>query len=417
MAFQIIRDDITRVAVDVIVNSANPQPKIGGGVDGAIYRAAGADELLADRRKIGPIAAGEVYETKAYALPAKYIFHTVGPIWQGGGCGEEKLLRQCYERCLERAKELGCESIAFPLISGGIFGYPKEEAIMVAVSVFRDSPAAEDLRIIFVMYDREAFHLSDGLFAGVDSYINDRYVEIHTPRERERQRSQFAMLRRKKTESGPAFMSLSAAKEACEEAPAEAAEECDLSENAAADVLPEFAGKENAAYANMAFAGAKPMSAETAGAMCTDADAMMSADADVMMSSVQFEARKEKKRSLDELVAEVGESWQKSLLRMIDEKGYTDTEVYKRANLDRKIFSKIRSNENYRPKKPTAIALALALRLSLDETDDMLARAVYALSPSSRADLIVRYFIENEVYDTYTINLALFEHGQPILGE
>ena len=122
-------------------------------------------------------------------------------------------------------------------------------------------------------------------------------------------------------------------------------------------------------------------------------------------------------RTLEDIVVHVADTWQESLLHLIDEKGYTDTEVYKRANVDRKLFSKIRSNTAYQPKKITAVAFALALKLNLDETKDLLGRAGYALSPSSVFDLIVEYFIEHEVYDTYTINLALFQHDQPLLGE
>ncbi|MBO4765970.1 MAG: hypothetical protein J5532_01580, partial [Lachnospiraceae bacterium] len=124
-----------------------------------------------------------------------------------------------------------------------------------------------------------------------------------------------------------------------------------------------------------------------------------------------------RKRTLQEAVAQVGETWQESLLRMIDERGYTDAEVYKRAGADRKLFSKIRSNAEYRPKKPTAVAFALALRLSLDETKDMLARAGFALSPSSRFDLIVEFFIDNGVYDLSVINEALYDHGEPLLAQ
>ncbi len=121
--------------------------------------------------------------------------------------------------------------------------------------------------------------------------------------------------------------------------------------------------------------------------------------------------------SEEEIMKRLSETWQESLLRMIDEKGFSDTEVYKRANVDRKLFSKIRSNASYQPKKITAVAFVLALRLDLDDAKDMLAKAGFAFSPSSRFDLIVEYFIEHEVYDLYTINLALFEHNEMLIGE
>ncbi len=349
MAFQIIRNDITKVKADAIVNTANPEPVYAGGTDAAIYMAAGAEKLLAERRKIGKIETGQVAVTPAFSLSAKYIIHTVGPSWRDGKHGEREAVRSCYENSLRKAQELGCESVAFPLIATGVYGFPKAEALQIAVNVFSEFLFQSDMQIILVVFDEESFVLSGRIFSGIDTYINENYVTEATDRFE-------SLFRKAETVTENTYL--------------------DMEKN----VLAGYKTPENA---QMAPAPA-PMAAP---------------------------------RSLEDLMAQVAETWQERLFRLIDEKGYSDVEVYKRANVDRKLFSKIRGNSDYQPKKITAVAFALALKLNLDETKDLLGRAGYALSPSSRFDLIIKYFIEQEVYDTYTINLALFEHKQPLLGE
>ena len=176
MAFQIVRNDITKITADAIVNTANPEPTFMAGTDSAIYLAAGADELLAERAKIGPIAEGEVAVTPAFNLDAKYIFHTVGPVWNGGGEGEKETVRKCYLNCLKKASELGIESIAFPLISTGVYGFPKAEALLIATSVFSEFLAGHELDITLVVFDNESFTLSGKIFAGVNEYIDENYA-------------------------------------------------------------------------------------------------------------------------------------------------------------------------------------------------------------------------------------------------
>lgn len=383
MAFQIIRNDITKVRADAIVNSANPEPICAAGTDKAIYDAAGAQELLKERQKIGNIETGQAVATPAFALDAKYIIHTVGPAWWDGQHGEKEAVRECYENSLKLAKELGCDSIAFPLIATGVYGFPKADALQIAVSVFSKFLSEEEMQIILVVFDEDSFVLSGKIFSDVDAFIDENYVSEQTEEEygvkpsdaffgnasisleqNERRRRGFFH----RTESF--FESKKAAR---------------------MDEFPE----EDEVCASDEFADEPVMAAP------------MAAMASASVSG----------RTLDDLMAHVGETWQESLFRLIDEKGYKDTEVYKRANVDRKLFSKIRSNVDYKPKKITAVAFALALKLNLDETKDLLGRAGYALSPSSRFDLIIEYFIGQEVYDTYTINLALFEHKQPLLGE
>ncbi len=365
MAFRIIRNDITKVAADAIVNTANPDPIYASGTDYAIYTAAGADELLKERQKIGCMEIGQVAATPAFALDAKYIIHTVGPTWIDGEHGEREAVRACYMNSLNLARELGCESIAFPLLATGVYGFPKADALQIAVSVFSEFLLDADMQITLVVFDETSFVLSGKIFSGVDEYIDQNYVSDKLDKEYYN------------AHTIPMASSTGS-----------------------------MHGERLASQWNRRL-GMAGMQQEKPGLF------------DKLRSRKCDDSIKEAKpgKTLDEFMAHVSDTWQQSLFRLIDEKGFTDTEVYKRANVDRKLFSKIRSNENYQPKKITAVSFALALQLSLDETKDLLGRAGYALSPSSKFDLIIQYFIENEVYDSYTINLALFEHDQPLLGE
>lgn len=385
MAFRIIRNDITKVTADAIVNTANPDVAYASGVDGAIYEAAGAKALLAERKKIGEMNVGQAAATPAFALDAKYIIHTVGPAWADGKHGEFADLRSCYVNSLNLAGELGCESVAFPLIATGVYGFPKAEALRIAISVFSDFLLKEDMEIILVVFDKESFVLSDKVFSDVDSYIDENYAS-------EQIKEEYGSEEAYKSLSGNRLGRLFRERRRAGRAD-KAVEPIVYEEDA---VILDSIEEE---VDDVEFLGATPpMAASMA-----------------MSASVKSDNKAEP--SLDDRVLHVADTWQESLFHIIDEKGYTDTEVYKRANIDRKLFSKIRGNTAYQPKKITAVAFALALKLNLDETKDLLGRAGYALSPSSVFDLIIEYFIEHGVYDSYTINLALFEHDQPLLGE
>lgn len=357
MPFKIVRNDITKIKADAIVNTANPKPCFAGGTDAAIYTAAGKLELLQARMAIGDIAVGEVAVTPAFKLNAKYIIHTVGPAWQDGRQREFENLYSCYERSLNKAKELECVSIAFPLISTGVYGFPKDEALQIAIRAISKFLMDNDMNVTLVVFDRKSFELSGKLFSGVDEYIDEHYVEKQT-------NSEYNLIY-----------------------------EC--SENAESELL-RIRGRE----------------------ICIEQYEDESEDSiledlaeDCMMASAPMSA------NLDDIVESLGETFQERLLRLVDQRGLSDVEVYKKANIDRKLFSKIRCNVDYKPKKKTAVALAIALELDLEETVDLLGRAEIALSPSSKFDLIIRYFISNRIYDVYTINMALFKHNQPILGE
>ena len=384
MAFKIIRSDITKVSADAIVNTANPKPVYVSGTDYAIYMAAGADELLKERQKIGDLETGQAAVTPAFALSAKYIIHTVGPAWVDGEHGECEAVRACYENSLRLAKELGCESIAFPLIATGVYGFPKADALQIAVSVFSEFLTDTDMEIILVVFDEASFVLSGKIFSGVAAFIDENYVA-------EKMDSEYNI-------SGSA------------------------STVVYGNIMPDEKRSRRRLFRDSLHLPGRKDSAKAESINADIADYEIFDEEEcaaepMMAAPMAMTGAGKAGRSLDDLMANVSETWQESLFRLIDEKGYTDTEVYKRANVDRKLFSKIRSNSEYQPKKITAVAFALALRLSLDETKDLMGRAGYALSPSSRFDLIIEYFIGQGIYDTYTINLALFEHKQPLLGE
>lgn len=347
MPFRIIRADITKVSADAIINAANSSLMGDGGVDGAIHRAAGAG-LLEECRTLGGCKTGQAKATKGYDMDCRYIIHTVGPVWRGGNDGEEALLRSCYRNSLALAKKLGCESAAFPLVSAGIYGYPKRAAIEVAESEVRRFLENDDMDITLVVFDRASFEISSERYSDISRYIDDAYAEAAKMRER-----------RRTVEMNSAF--------------------------AAAE-------KSN----KRRFFGATAKSAEPAHLMAECCEEAVPAE---------------------EMFADRDESFSQALLRMIDERGMTDVEAYKRANIDRKLFSKIRSDVHYKPKKQTALAFAVALKLSLAETELLLARAGFALSNSLDFDLIVKYHITHGIYDIYEINDALFRFDQTLLGQ
>ena len=326
MPFEIVRNDLTKMAVDAIVNAANPTLLGGGGVDGAIHRAAGP-QLLAECRTLGGCRTGEAKLTGGYRLPCRYVIHTVGPVWRGGTHGERAQLAACYRNSLALAKAHGCESVAFPLISAGAYGYPKAQAMQAAVETIAAFLMENDMTVYLVVFARDAFELGGKLFHEVKAYIDDVYVDEHTDAAWERMRRQ------------------------------NLADECAM-----------------------------------------------------------YECPVEETASLNDLLEQVDEGFSQTLLRMIDEKHMTDAECYKRANIDRRLFSKIRNNPDYRPGKPTVLAFAIALRLTLAETRALLERAGFALSHSSKLDIVVEYCIRTGHYDVIEINQILFELDLPLLG-
>ncbi len=386
MPFWIVRNDITRMEVDAVVNAAKPSLLGGGGVDGAIHAAAGP-ELLEACRALGGCPTGEVRLTPGFRLPAKYVIHTVGPVWQGGSAGERELLRSCYRGALELADELGCGSIAFPLISAGAYGFPKSQAAEIARETIESFLWSHELNVYLVLYGRESLDASRPFFQQIREYIDDRYVAEH-PSQLNRPREDYASY-------APSYgaPSHSYVPEDRDSVPLTAPSPGGpVKPRRQKDVLPRPARKEKREEAP----GPEPYAA----AAREDACAVGHAGRNDFGSRFGL----------------LDESFQQMLLRKIDERGMSDAACYKRANIDRKLFSKIRKDVYYKPSKPTALAFAVALELDLGQTEELLEKAGYALSRSSRFDLIVRWFIEREIFDVFLINEALFEFDQALLG-
>ena len=399
MPFRIIRTNLTKVHADAIVNTANPMPVFGDGTDRAIYMAAGADELLAERRKIGAISRGEAAVTKAFRLPARFIIHTVGPVWQGGDHGEFETLRSCYRKSLFLAEQLGCQSIAFPLISTGVYGFPRDKALDIALSCFREHLKDSEIDIILVVFDRKSFQLSEELVSDVEQFIDEQTVK-----------HQFEM------EMPSVSLSYGAEQERREayRRAIESSEGPDRERGVGSKGSDRAKSAKSQPQEKEKLSKPKPQERPKSSRRGIF-------DPDI---AVLFERFKEKQSghgadlkqgSLEDVMNNIGETFQQRLLRMIDERQYTDAQVYKKALLDRKLFSKIRCKEDYNPSKKTVLALALALELNLDETIDLLARAGYALSPSSKSDLLVEYCILKEKYDLIDVNALLFHYGLPTL--
>lgn len=333
MPIRIVNGDITKIKCDAIVNAANSSLLGGGGVDGAIHRAAGQG-LYEECATLGGCGIGEAKLTGGYNLPCRYIIHTVGPVWGESGRDGE-LLKSCYANSLAIAIEKQCESIAFPLISAGVYGCPPKTSFRIAVETFREFLGLNDTEITLVIFDKCVSKQLKEDYSGI-------FTEKNVPAERKRKLS-YVLTNGK---------------------------------NRLADVTceaPKSAIK-NSICCDVAYPG------------------------------------------LDRKLEELDESFSDMLFRKIDELGMTDVECYKGANIDRRLFSKIRSDRLYRPGKPTALAFAVSLRLSMEETEELLRKAGYNLSNSTKFDVIVGYFIANGKYDIYEINEALYAYDQKLLG-
>ena len=323
MPFEIVRNDITKMHVDAIVNPTNTEMYGVAGVDGMIHKIEGP-RLRDETAQIGPLAPGKCVLTQAFNLPAGFIIHTVGPIWKDGNSGEEVVLTNCYKNALELARERGFESVAFPLIASGSFGYPKDIALNVAIRSIGEFLLFNEMTVYLVVFDRKAYQLSEGLYSSVESYIDDHYIEAHKLSNRYRTNE--------------------------------------------------------------------------------------------ILESARSDTYFPKKQSLDDVINRMDETFAEMLLRLIDERGLKDPEVYKKANVTKQTFSKIRNNSQYTPTKQTAVAFAIALQLNLDEAKDLLLKSGFALSNSNRFDVIISYFLESNTYDINEINAVLFHYNEKLLG-
>ncbi|MBR5546406.1 MAG: macro domain-containing protein [Clostridia bacterium] len=353
MPLQLIRNDITLMHVDAIVNAANKKLCGGSGVNGAIHRAAGP-ELLQECLTLGGCHTGEAKITRGYQLPCRYVIHTVGPVWRGGLFGEKEKLASCYWNSLELAYRYGCRSIAFPLISSGVFGYPKDQALKVAMDTISAYllKCDEDLDVYLIIFSKDAMQTGSKLFANIQQYIDDNYVTEHVD-------------------------------ERCENIRACQAEEEWNSVSSFEDTM-EFPPVHSSAV----FEEASCWRASAPSAPC----------------------------SLEDALDMIDESFSEMVLRKIKEKGMKNADCYKKANLDKKHFSKLANDLHYKPRKTTAVALAIALELDLNETKELLMKAGFALSKSDKFDIIVEYFIKEGKYNIFEINEALFYYDQTPLG-
>ena len=341
MPLQIIRQDITKTRVDAIVNTTNEEMIGYSGVDLAIHTIAGA-ELDAECAKLAPLGLGQAKISGAYGLPCKYVIHTSGPVWRGGLVGESIILRSCYIESLKLAVKNGCRSIAFPLISSGVYGYPKDQVLKFAIQTITEFLFDHELTVYLCVFDKESYSFSQKLFSDIQEFINDEYVDEHDE-----------------------------------------------------DFYEAFDGSIDEI----------PMAKCIQAPMCADA-----------MMPRKRETSSAAGKSLREYMKQMDRSFQEMLFDLIDESGMTDVECYKKANVDKRTFSKIKSNKDYKPSKQTVIAFAISLQLDMDTTQELLATAGFTLSRSKVFDKIIRYFIHNGNYDIFEINEALFEFDQQLLG-
>lgn len=363
MPFEIVRNDIVKMQVDAIVNTANPDPVVGTGVDTAVHAAAGP-ALLEARKEVGALAVGEAAATPAFDLPAKYVIHVAGPVWVDGEHGEEDLLKKCYRSALEVAVAQGCETVAFPLLSSGNYGFPKDVALRAAIAEFGTFLLDHDMLVYLVVFGEDAYRLSSNLFSSVQSYIDEHYVaekaaEEYAPESAGAQNLYSAQERRRRAAQQQYFNA----------APSMASPEPDEDGAVLSEEVAEYS-----------FAKIKP------------------------------------KASLEDMIRDMDASFSDTLIALIDATGEKPSTIYKKANISKQLYSKINSDSNYQPLKTTAIAFCIALELSLDETQALLAKAGYTLSNSILFDVVVASFIARENYDIIALNIALFERDLSLIG-
>ena len=376
MPFKIVRNDITRMNTEAIVNTANDRPEVGTGCDHAVYEAAGREELLAYRKQnIGFVREGEVFLTPGFRLPAKYIIHAVSPLYIDGKHGEEELLRSCYRKSLALAAEKGIRSIAFPLISTGGFGYPKEEGMRIAVDEIHAFLLRADMLVYLVVFDEKAARMGKNLYPDLEAYIDLNYVQ-------EKRREEY---------EGILY--------------AESAGRTEDFRPVGRTEAFSPAGRKKAFFPLF---NKRPSGQPASTAAAPSESECLSYDR-------EDAAIEELERKLDERMKHMSDTFQEYLFYLIGAKGMENTEVYKRAIVDKKVFSKIKNNPQYHPQKLTALCLCIGAKLNLDESKDLLARAGYALSPCDKTDIIFSYFIENEIYDMIELDIQLEEHGLPCI--
>lgn len=379
MPFKIVRNDLTKMQVDVIVNTANEAPIYSTGTDTAVYKAAGEVELLRERKKIGYMNEGDVAITPGFKLPAKYIIHAVSPCYIDGTFDEEKRLRDCYRKSLQLAAQYECKSIAFPLIATGSFGYPKEEGMRIALDEINAFLMKQEMLVYLVVFDTKATQLGLNLYPDLEAYIDHNYV--CDKREEEYGDRYFGSVRKE----DPGYDAYRRQRDELEE--------------------------------KLKCAPRKMQKEEPSSALDEYIEMNSICESSHMSDDEYYDFLEENESALEERMLHISDTFQEYLMYLIQTKGFTNAEVYKRAIVTKKLFSKIKLNPNYHPDKATAMRLCVGAKLNLDETKDLLARAGYALSPCDKRDIIFSFFIERNVFDMIEIDIALEEHGLPCFIE
>ena len=435
MPLKIVRNDITKMNTEAIVNTASSQAAVGTGCDYAVYTAAGYDELLKYRtEKIGDVPEGEAFITPGFKLQAKYIIHAVSPLYMGGDMSEEEKLRSCYRNSLALAKENHIKSIAFPLISTGSFGYPKEEGMRIAVDEINAFLLGNNMEITLVVFDTRATLLGEKIYPDLQAYIDYNYIK--EKREQEYGDAYFGSVRptdsdydaylsnaealdrrhrRNREEDGPDSLreslavpvvsARSAQKEAIPQKPSlftsifkksEKSNEAPSPQNYA---LPSPQNQALPSPQNQALPSPPQMSVFAA---------------EDRECSEEFDYEEHEKK-IEERMRHLTDTYSEYLMYLIQSKNMKNADVWKRGIVDKKIFSKIKNDPHYHPQKITALCLCMGAKLNLDESKDLLARAGYALSPCDKTDIIFSYFIENEIYDMVELDIQLEEYGLPCI--
>lgn len=391
MAFMIVRNDITKMDTEAIVNTANDHATVGTGCDIAVYNAAGYEELLAYRtEQIGFVPEGDAFITPGFKLQAKYIIHAVSPHYMGGNEGEEEKLRSCYKKSLQLAKENEIRSIAFPLISTGGFGYPKEEGMRIAIDEINAFLLNNEMDIYLVVFDETANDFGKRLFPDLEEYIDRNYVD-----------------KKHDEEYGEAFFGAARSESAYYDRRVGAAPP-----PMASVAMPQVDMAQAAKPSGLGSIFKKRHIKESAHMMEAD---MMASDVGEAFESPDFDFETQHENKLEERMKHLSDTFSQYLMYLIQEKKMENADVYKRAIIDKKVFSKIKNNVDYHPQKLTALCLCVGAKLNLDESKDLLARAGYALSPCDKTDIIFSYFIENEIYDMIELDIQLEEHGLPCI--
>ena len=369
MSFKIERNDITKVHTDAIVNTANPLPTVGRGTDTSVYDAAGREELLKARKEIGVIEPGHSVATKSFKLKKngiKYIIHTVGCRYDADKPETVQNLRNCYSSSLKIAKELGCNSLAIPLLATGFYGFPKELGLKIAVDEISSFLLENEIEVRLVVYDEKSYMISEKLFDDIQNFLDENF----------------------EGEEGRA-------------------------DNQKSGVFGSY-GEEPPVEFNHTLSRSDE-SVEPNRLITSSCESILGAPVHRERTPKlrQAKARIITPIDVDAFIKQSGASlnFQNTLQQMIADRKLENATVYKKAYIDKKFFSKIISNKDYVPKKQTVMALGLALELSLEEFEKFLASAGYAFMPSSKFDLIVKYCVMNQIFNLVEVDIILDSHG------